>query len=418
MPRQAKQLTDLAVRALEPRESEYEERFQRNLSVRVLTNGQKRFDFVYQSPLTKKRRRMRLGVYREDATVAEANRRWQEARSLLLAGKDPQQVRDEERAAQRERYEYERSRLTFAQLLDSFLREKQGILRDRTLSDYKARLNRHIVPRIGAKPIDELSEPELRRVLGDISRTVSEREAAAQSRCLKAVLSWGKRSGYIESNPMKDVSLSVRPGRRERVLSDAEIRRMWADLPTRHSSGIAPVGLNVAEALRLLLLTGQRSGELRQATWEHIDLEARCWTIPEALAKNGQRHAVYLSDTAMQILEERKRFSDGPFVFPGRGQSGEPKPMCSTAIAGAVSKWHKHPSWSFDGNWSAHDLRRTCRTIMARLGAADSIAERLINHKPPSLIAVYNRHTYWDEMVEWMTRVGDEVSRVLFFAAR
>ena len=140
--------------------------------------------------------------------------------------------------------------------------------------------------------------------------------------------------------------------------------------------------------------------------WSDIDLEARTITLPRDRTKNRQEHIVPLSGAAMEILSsvaDRNR----EHLFGrtrGVGFSGWAKPKKDLDI-----------SVKFAEPWTLHDLRRTVRTGLSKLGVQPHIAEALINHLPPQLVRSYDRNTYAAEkraaLDQWATHLKTIVAQ-------
>jgi len=137
--------------------------------------------------------------------------------------------------------------------------------------------------------------------------------------------------------------------------------------------------------LKLILVTAQRPGEVAQMHRDQI--EGRWWTIPGSIAKNGREHRIYLTDQAMEIVGEQKGY-----IFPS-SKAGKTH-VSTNSISRAINRGYetegkqvgarkikttKAPYFGMKP-WSPHDLRRTARTNMARLGILDEIGEEVINH--------------------------------------
>lgn len=150
--------------------------------------------------------------------------------------------------------------------------------------------------------------------------------------------------------------------------------------------------------LRVLLLTLQRRSELALAEWREFDLTAKTWTIPDAHAKTGRGHVVPLSDWTVQELQKLKVMADGSrFVLPGSDKSQPIDPKYITrSVARCLKRFKKHGVAPF----TPHDLRRTGRTGLARLGIKIEIAERVLNHARERMEATYDVHDYLDEKRE------------------
>jgi integrase len=149
---------------------------------------------------------------------------------------------------------------------------------------------------------------------------------------------------------------------------------------------------NYGRIVRLLILTGCRRDEIGALQWSEIDFDAKTITLPAIRTKNGQQHVVPLCKDALQILQEIPR-RDCDRVFGRRA---------------GFSHWSKSKRL-LDAQlklapWTLHDLRRTVRTGLGKLGIAPHVAEAVLNHLPPKLIRTYDRNTYAAEKREALDR--------------
>lgn len=174
--------------------------------------------------------------------------------------------------------------------------------------------------------------------------------------------------------------------RRDRVLTDEELKKVWKALGSEKSAAIA-------DAFKLRLLTAQRGGEVLAMRWAEVDLTARWWTIPSERSKNKMPHRVWLSDPVLTTLKRRKEAAKkSPWVFPGK-REGQPivetkRILESIRTASGVNEWR------------GHDLRRTAASSMTAMGIPRFIVGRILNHAEPGVTAVYDRHSYDKEKQE------------------
>jgi integrase len=161
-------------------------------------------------------------------------------------------------------------------------------------------------------------------------------------------------------------------------------------------------------ALKMLLLTGQRPGEVVSMRWDEI--KGNWWTIPEAKAKNREENRVPLVGMAVEILTKAKMLSgDTPFVFTS---SYKPKQAMSVnAMARAVKRHMSEIDITED--FTPHDLRRTLRTRLSQLGVSDLVAEKVLGHKLQGILAVYNRYAYGDEKRQALELWEAELQKIL-----
>jgi integrase len=177
-------------------------------------------------------------------------------------------------------------------------------------------------------------------------------------------------------------------------LSDAEIVKLWNGLPSTQYGAI----------VRLLVLTGCRRDEIGALSWKEIDFTERKITLPGERTKNGTEHVVPLSDLALNILESQKRILGRPFVF-GWDANGFTDWSKSKEKLNAVLKFEKP--------WTLHDIRRTVRTGLGKLGVAPHIAEAILNHLPPRLTRTYDTYKYESEKRAALDAWGAHIKLIL-----
>ena len=203
--------------------------------------------------------------------------------------------------------------------------------------------------------------------------------------------------GIVDHSPL--VGMRRAPEKpRSRVLSDKEIKLFWA------ATNIENTAVDVYRlsklALRLILLTGQRPGEVSGLAWEEIDEAAKVWTIPSERRKGRIEHRVPLCHMALETIQAAQVYSeDSPFVF--RSSHKRKQPLGRLTLSNAIRRhWGEI---GFKEAFTPHDLRRTLRTRLAELGIEDVVAERVLGHKLQGLLAVYNLHSYDKEKRQALT---------------
>ena len=143
-----------------------------------------------------------------------------------------------------------------------------------------------------------------------------------------------------------------------------------------------------------MLLTLQRRGELALAEWREFDFKEKTWTIPDEHAKGGKGHVVPLSDWATRTQTLKLMYDGSRYVLPNSDRSAPANPLCITrGVARCLKRFKQYGVAPF----TPHDLRRTGRTGLARLGINKDIAERILNHVPDGMVGVYDVHDYATE---------------------
>jgi integrase len=170
-------------------------------------------------------------------------------------------------------------------------------------------------------------------------------------------------------------------------------------------------GPHVKAALQLILVAGQRSGEILGMEWSEVNFESATWESPSTKTKNAQAHQVPLSPMALNILMSLPRH--GKYAFPSRiGASiDESRPMKSGALAHAIRKNRELLGLE---QFCPHDLRRTCASFLASLGVERFIISRILNHTERNVTAIYDRYSYDKEkrqaLVLWAGKLEEIVT--------
>jgi integrase len=372
-------LTDLQVKKMAPKSRRYEVfDGNRGLYIRILPSGVKAW--MYRYSLDGVRRRMSFGQY-PGVSLAQARTRYSQALQDLQGGIDPG-------AKQRETKAKRKAAPIVSELLDEFFEEELG----KTPSGIERRrlIEKDVIPSWGKQKVADIT----RRDAVLLIDTVRKRAPVGASRLQSVMVrmwNFAAERGIIDFSPMVGMR---RPKEKPktRVLSNEEIKKLWAglDLENTKIDMYRPTKL----AIKMILLTGQRPGEVSDMRWLEIDEQTNTWTIPPERAKNRQEQRVPLNRMVIETLEQAKTFAvpNSDFVFPS---SHKPKRALSRAALGKAIHRHWGPDeMGLDESFTPHDLRRTVRTRLAEIGVQDVIAERVLGHKLQGLMAVYNQHGY------------------------
>jgi len=220
---------------------------------------------------------------------------------------------------------------------------------------------------------------------------------------------------------------------RARVLTDAEIKKLWQglDLENKAIDIYAPSKL----ALKMILLSGQRPGEVCGMAFDELSEDR--WTIPESRTKNGEVQEVPLTAMMQEIIERARVYAgESRFVFTSprsplynfkKPKIAKPKevdlPLSRLALSRALQR--HCVDMEIENPFTPHDLRRTLRTRLAELGVSDIVAERVLGHKLQGMLAIYNRHDYavekrqalerWEARLREILEMPDEKQNVIPF---
>lgn len=269
----------------------------------------------------------------------------------------------------------------FAEAIELFIAKHcEANNRPRTAVETARLLRTHFLPSFRHLPIDEIGARRVYGVLDDMmGRPSAARHAFV---ALRTFFRWCARRGLIDGSPIALMEAPSAPVSRERVLTDVELVAVYRQALLARCTG----GLIV----QLLVLTGQRRGEIGALRSEYIDEKTRTITLPRSLTKNGRTHVFPFGDMTAAVLKQRNRAG---YLFAARGTHGE-RPYNGWSKLRTTVNPDIAP-------WTLHDLRRTFATHLASLNVPPHVIERLLNHAAGTIsgvAAIYNRYSYLDEM--------------------
>ena len=254
----------------------------------------------------------------------------------------------------------------------------------------QAILDRDVLPTWRGRDARTIEPHEVIELLDGIVERDAPVQANRTAALLGQMFKFGIHRQIVTATP---VQLLYRPGgtekARKRALSDDELTAFLKDPTacTRYT--------RLAHAMTVLLLTGQRRGELALARWREVDFNAHTWSIPEENSKNGQGHIVPLSDWAENEFRALQRLSKrSQWVLPANGGEHHIDPKQLTR---SLAKCQKRFAECGIEGFTLHDLRRTARTGLSRLKVEPHIGERVLNHKQGKIAGTYDLHAYLDE---------------------
>ena len=283
---------------------------------------------------------------------------------------------------------------TFAQAVDKVVDVHDGGWKHpKTAKSFRATLEQYAFPVLETKPVSEVTSYDVMAILEPIWTSKPETSRKVR-KSIGKVMKWAMAQGYRGDNPAGDIITQALPkhGRCEHYLALPFAEVGAAIERVRKTEAWAATKF----CFEFIVLTAARSGEVRQATWDEIDLEAATWTIPAAKMKNGRAHRVPLSKQAMNILAEVRPLSDGTGpVFPS--QKG--KVMSDTAMPKLLRE--------NEIGTVPHGLRSSFRDWAAeRSDVPREIAEHALAHVEGSAAELaYRRTDYFERrralMQEW-----------------
>lgn len=338
-------LSDKGISALKPTTKDTFTSDGRGLYLRVHTSGTK--TFMYRSRAGGSARWVTLGVY-PSLSLADARK----SSAQLAEGMLP-------------------TKITVQTVYDDWV-VKSIRKTYKSPLQVEQRMTKHILPVFGDRPIAGVKRAELSKQLNDIADTAPVQGNRVLTD-VKLLFSYAVERGWLEDSPAQLITQRTVGGKeatRSRVLSGDELHTLIGIL---RQDRFEPA---TRYALALLLLTGQRSGEVRGL--RHTELQKNVWRIPEKRTKTGEAQTVTLPRISRTLTTYAiKELGNVPFD----GMEGQ-------TLARAVHRM------KFSPQWTPHDLRRTMATHMSDLGVAPHVVEKCLNHKMPGVMAIYNRAEY------------------------
>lgn len=355
------------------------------------------------------RKKLTLGSTKS-LSLGDARKLAGQYRSSIETGADPHGDKLERRRREDEarRQEAKRERLDVERMWEKYMLLVASQLRTRAEKDRVFR--KYILPTVEGLCVTEITKTHALEIIDSLVARDRRPMADKVRQEGAAFFEWLIERDHVERN----VFARIRKTRnaksiRTRVLSDDEVRAIWlaSEIEGRWSCWI-----------KLLILTGGRNMEVRNARWSEFDFDARLWTIPAERYKNGCSHTVYLTDAMLAIVETIPRFKDVDLLFPAVGNPRQPmsgdqkvKDRIDKRMREALCKaGTKEPE-----NWCAHDFRRTIATGLQRLGFRPDIADQVIGHVGSTRKgagAHYLHHRYDDERKEALTVWSEHIGKV------
>lgn len=364
------------------------------LALRVTEHGHRSWCFHYRSPRDGKRARATIGTY-PATSLAAARGKALEAKGHVDAGNDPRLVLAGQASAG----------MTVAALVDAYLADpEKAALRSK--AEIERRLRRNVLPVIGAVKLSELRRRDVRNVTDAMLRRGVKVEATRVFEDVRGMVRWAVQHEYLDANPLDGMSKPAEATSSNRVLSDDEIRALWNSLPKTLAKSV-----QCQQIIKLCLVTAQRVGEVAGIVRSELDLKAREWRLPASRVKNNHAHVVPLSDLAISIIKEAMAAGQGAALFPCNGSSLSPVAVARTILRANATGRFGIPSWS------AHDLRRSALTEMARLGVAPIVLGHIANHRSTTragvTLSVYSQYTYDKEKRQALDLWADRLAAIL-----
>jgi integrase len=287
----------------------------------------------------------------------------------------------------------ETAKTIFEGVMRDYLEVRQRDMKPNSLIECKRHLEKHWAP-LHKLPIAGIARATVAARLRELVKENGPVAANRARSSLSKMYAWLIGEGLCEANPVLGCNKAKENDERERTLSDAELVKVWKSAPDNDYGAI----------VKLCILTAARRSEIANMRWSEVDRKAKTLKLSGERTKNGREFIIPLSGLAMQIIDSIGKRDGRDLVF-GAGDGG-------------YSGW-SHSKDALDHavelkeGWTLHDLRRTCRTGLGRLGIAPHICEAVLNHLPAKLIRTYDKNKYEPEKRQALDRWSAHVESVI-----
>ena len=412
-----KSFNSLTLNALKPGETVTDAGEYRGLRATCGQSGVKTFIYRYRSPVTSKVKQYKIGRYLSSKlkgadegsdliSLAQARVLFLELKALRDNGVCPVELKQQkqhetDQLKEQARAEQVLNQFTVKKLCDNYLTDYiDGVRSKKSAAECRRSLHGDPVKVLGHLPAADISSKDVFEMIMGIVDRGANVQAGFILRELTAAFDHAIDGELPDDhvNPCyqakgrlkrKRVRLTSQPG--IRALNDGELAAVLKWLP---GSKFTPGQKGV---LHFTLMTGCRTGEACAMQWTDVDLDAGVWHLKAT--KTGVPRDVQLSAQAVEFLTQQKKLSDD-YAFP----QITGKPVQQKTITERMWYMRKNDLLLDIEPWTPHDLRRSVRTGLARMGCPSEVAEAVLGHSPKGIEGVYNLHRYEQECREWLQK--------------
>lgn len=333
-----------------------------------------------------------IGKY-SDCSLKDAQKRATKERARIGDGVDP--VAEKRRAKA-----VLKAAKLFRDLAADYDARALPDLKSSTQKDIRRILKKDILPRLGDLSIGEIDGGHIVRMVEEIGKrslSIARRAFTITS----VIFGHGQAKHLAQANPCASLKLKAILGKRKPIrdtksLSEEELRAVLEKLPN--------IGRSNALAVKIILACAVRKVEMRLSRPEHLDLENAAWTIPPENSKNGKAFDIPLAPQVVEWFRELLLLAHGSeWVLPGMDRH---EPISESTLNAALDRLGAEVQ-----RFTVHDLRRTARTHLGKLGVDIITAEKCLNHTLGGLVDVYDRGDYFEERRKALTLWADFLTR-------
>lgn len=384
-------LTDTTIRTAKPQAKLYRLADSNGLCLEVAPTGSKLWRYRYR--FNGKGKMLALGAY-PAVTLQKARQSRDNARQQLTEGIDPGEQKKADKQAQAV------TGMTFETLAREWYAYNAPRWAESTAYKANLYLNNDLIPNIGSRLLKSITRPELVDLVRKVEARGTLNAAGKIRQWLHQIFRYGLALGVVDNNPATDLDVVAAPAKAARHhphVAIAELPELLGKVDSANINALTRC------AIRLLVLTAARPGELRAAPWSEFNLDTATWTIPAARMKARRPHVVPLPLQAVTILRQLEEISGSyPLLFPGQQKAD--RPMSENTINKALRLM------GYEGRQTGHGFRHLLSTELNGRGYNRDWIERQLAHGDSDEIRdTYNHASYLEQRRDMMQAWADSI---------
>ena len=388
-------LTDKKIQAAKPKAKSYKIYDERGLFLYISTTGSKSWRVKYMD--NGKNKEITLGQY-PILSLADARQMRNDAIKQRIEGIDPAEHKQQEKKKAKQNINEKEK--TFEVVANEWIKKVETKLTKKTLQAYIGRLNNHVLPKIGTKPIKEITIQDYLNIIRLIESRQEWELAKRVAHVIRYVSGYAELLEYIENDVSTKLPrlMQARPANSKKNLPAITSRQGVADMLKKikvytNKERSSPF---MNAALQLFPLMALRSQEILKAEWSHIDFEKAIWRIPSENVKTRKEHTVFLSRQALEILKELYQYRTTKYIFPSGSKYGH--------ISDNGFRLVMQKAGIPKGQMCPHGWRSVFSTLANEVGVPTKIIERQLSHVAGDRVELaYNRAKY-DEVRRYFSQ--------------
>jgi integrase len=384
---------DSYINGLKPKDKTYRETEGNGFYIRVTPQGKKAW--LYRYYYSEKDHGIVLGYY-PAMSLSQARTTYQELFDLWQSGVDPKA-----HLAKLDEAKTNTVKKLVLGWYENYIEKER-----KQPQQIKQLIDADIIPLLGDIELVKLSPALVTSALDKIVERGARVHANKVLAALKQAFSYGVRRGALLDNPAillqaRDVGGIEKP--RDRNLSMHEIKTLLSFL----ESGTNRMSLQTKLAIKIILHTGVRSGELRLATWNEINFDDSIWTIPKEHTKQGEIMHIHLTEAVKIMFKQLKQHSKCQYVLSVQNN----EPLSPKGLSRAIHRIQERVGIA---HWTAHDLRRSfCTQLGETLHVDPVVIQKCLGHKMPKIMATYNKNEMLPQRKEALDKWSQYLERLL-----